>query len=111
MDGVTPRIQTWSRSEWRIARARAIASKEPYCAICHKYIDVQAPMNDPDTGLRNPLAVEVDHIIPRARGGAMYEIDNLQLSHMICNRRKGAKMDSDYPDEVVANPVPWSNKW
>lgn len=68
-------------------------------------------MNDPETGLRNPLAVEVDHIVPRIRGGPLYELENLQLSHMICNRKKGAKMAEDYPEEQIENPVPLSNNW
>lgn len=105
------RIQKWNKTEWATARRRAIASKEPYCAICHKYIDVQLPMKDPDTGEWNGLAVEVDHIVPRARGGAMYELDNLQLTHSRCNRKKGARMAEDYLDNTVTNPVPLSNDW
>ena len=111
MDAALPRRQTWNKTEWASARRRAIASKEPYCAICHKYIDVTLPMTDPDTGLRNPLAVEVDHIVPRSRGGAIYELENLQLSHSVCNRKKGAKMESDYEGFKAENPVPLSNNW
>lgn len=96
--------QKWNKTEWALARQRAIASKEPICAICHKYIDLEAqPFS--------PLAVEVDHIVPRSRGGAMYELDNLQLTHSRCNRQKGAKMDSDYDGAYVENPVPLSNNW
>lgn len=111
MDAGLPRRVILNQTEWAHARKRAIASKEPYCAICHKYIDVELPMADPVTGLRNPLSVEVDHIIPRARGGSLYELDNLQLSHMVCNRKKGAKMDSDYEGMKATNPVPLSNAW
>lgn len=99
-----PRIQKWSKTEWAIARKRAIASKDPICAICHKYIDLEAPAF-------SPLAVEVDHIVPRSRGGSIYELDNLQLTHSKCNRKKGAKMDSDYEGLKVENPVPLSNAW
>lgn len=90
--------------EWREARRRAIASKDPICAICGKWIDVEAPAF-------HPLAVEVDHIVPRARGGALYDLDNLQLTHSRCNRKKGARMDSDYMPKTVVNPVPISNAW
>lgn len=100
----TPRIQKWSKTEWAIARKRAIASKDPVCAICHKYIDIELPAF-------SPLAVEVDHIVPRARGGAIYDLDNLQLTHSRCNRQKGAKMASDYVGQEVTNPVPLSNAW
>lgn len=108
---VLPRKQVLNNTEWQAARRRAIRSKEPYCAICTKYIDVALPMTDPDTGTRNPLAVEVDHIVPRARGGSLYELDNLQLSHSVCNRKKGARMAEDYDTDKSANQVPWSNKW
>lgn len=104
MDASIPIKRTWSKTEWSAARKRAIASKEPYCAICHGYIDLEAPAF-------SPLAVEVDHKVPRARGGALYELDNLQLTHSKCNRKKGAKMDSDYINNKVENPVPLSNNW
>jgi 5-methylcytosine-specific restriction endonuclease McrA len=111
VDGLAPKQKWMNNTEWRQARKRAIASKEPYCAVCNEYIDIQLPMNDPDTGLRNPLAVEVDHITPRSRGGDLYELDNLQLTHMRCNRKKGAKMAGDYSEGEVTNPVPLSNNW
>lgn len=104
MDAALPRIQKWNKTEWALARKRAIASKDHICAICHKPIDVEAPAF-------SPLAVEVDHIVPRSRGGAVYEIDNLQLTHSQCNRKKGARMASDYEAHEVVNPVPLSNNW
>jgi 5-methylcytosine-specific restriction endonuclease McrA len=91
-------------TEWAAARQRAIASKDPVCAICHKEIDFEAPAF-------SPLSVEVDHIIPRSRGGAMYDVENLQLTHSRCNRKKGARMSSDYEGLDNTNPVPLSNNW
>lgn len=104
MDSALPRVQKWNKTEWANARKRAIASKDPICAICHKEIDLEAPPF-------HPLAVEVDHIVPRSRGGAIYDLDNLQLTHSQCNRKKGARMDSDYAANDTANPVPLSNAW
>lgn len=104
MLGINVRTPKWNKTEWALARKRAIASKEPICAICHGYIDLEAPAF-------TPLAVEVDHIVPRSRGGAIYDLDNLQLTHSKCNRKKGAKMDSDYAGLKVENPVPLSNNW
>lgn len=103
MDGI-PKVQKINGTEWANARRRAIAGKDPVCAICHTLIDLEAPPF-------SPLAVEVDHIVPRSRGGALYELDNLQLTHSKCNRKKGAKMASDYEGLKVENPVPWSNAW
>jgi len=94
----------FSRTEWAEARKRAISTKDPYCAICKNFIDMDAPAF-------SPLAVEVDHIVPRSRGGALFELENLQLTHSRCNRQKGAKMDSDYDGGKVENPVPLSNNW
>lgn len=99
-----PRKQTWNKTEWSLARKRAIASKDPICAICHTHIDLDAPPF-------SPLSVEVDHIVPRSRGGALYELENLQLTHTKCNRKKGAKMASDYDGMETENQVPLSNPW
>lgn len=104
MDGIIPTKQKLNNTEWRLARKRAIRSLDPVCAICHTYIDLDAPAF-------SPLAVEVDHIVPRARGGSLYELSNLQLTHSKCNRKKGAKMDEDYVEQKVTNPVPLSNPW
>lgn len=104
MEAYLPTAQPLNNAEWRAARERAIASKDPICAICGKWIDLEAK---PFT----PLAVEVDHIVPRARGGALYDLDNLQLTHSKCNRKKGSRMESDSPQEFEGNPVPMSNPW
>lgn len=104
MDAGIFRKQKWNKTEWALARRRAIASKDPVCAICHKEIDLEAPAFHPN-------AVEVDHIIPRVRGGPLYELENLQLTHSQCNRKKGAKMASDYDGLKIENPVPLSNAW
>lgn len=111
MDAGLPRTQKWNKTEWAATRLRAIATLDPVCAICHKYIDLELPMKDPVTGAWNGLAVEVDHIVPRSRGGQLYALENLQLTHNVCNRRKGARMAEDYEDQQVANQVPWSNQW
>lgn len=104
MDAGIPAVQKLNNSEWRNARKRAIASLDPVCSICHKPIDLDAPPF-------SPLSVEVDHIVPRSRGGALYELDNLQLTHSQCNRKKGSRMAEDYPEGEVINYVPLSNAW
>ncbi len=104
MDGVMPAQQKLNGTEWAAARKRAIASLDAICAICHTPIDLDAPKN-------TPLAVEVDHILPRSRGGQLYALENLQLTHHRCNRKKGARMAEDYVGQKVTNPVPLSNPW
>lgn len=104
MDGVLPAVQKLNGTEWAAARKRAIASLDAVCAICHTPIDLDAPKN-------TPFAVEVDHIVPRSRGGQLYALENLQLTHHRCNRKKGARMAEDYVGQQVINPVPLSNPW
>lgn len=104
MDGYAPQVPKLNGTEWAAARRRAIASLDAVCAICHTPIDLDAPKN-------TPFAVEVDHIVPRSRGGSLYALENLQLTHHRCNRKKGAKMAEDYTGQVVTNPVPLSNAW
>lgn len=111
MEPYLPTTQPLNQAAWKEARRRAIASKDPVCAICGKWIDVSLPIKDPKTGVFNVLSVEVDHIVPRARGGDMYDLENLQLTHSKCNRKKGARMEADYLPETVVNPVPISNPW
>lgn len=111
MDAYLPTVAGLNQSAWKSARKRAIASKEPYCSICGKWIDTSLPMKDPKTGAFNALAVEVDHIVPRSRGGDIYAVENLQLSHSSCNRKKGAKMESDYLPDNAINPFPISHDW
>lgn len=104
MDGVIPAQQKLNGTEWAAARKRAIASLDAICAICHTPIDLDAPKN-------TPLAVEVDHILPRSRGGQLYALENLQLTHHRCNRKKGARMAEDYVGQKIENAVPLSNAW
>lgn len=99
-----PAVQKLNGTEWAAARKRAIASLDAICALCHTPIDLDAPKN-------TPLAVEVDHILPRSRGGSLYALENLQLTHHRCNRKKGARMAEDYMPQTVVNAIPLSNKW
>jgi len=50
------------------------------CAICGLLIDYDAQSTD-------PYSLNIDHIIPLAKGGAT-DLSNLQPTHRICNIRK-----------------------
>ena len=84
-------------------RKRVIATYDT-CAICGREVDKTLHYLD-------PLAPEVDEIIPVSRGGSPYDWDNLQLGHRICNQRKGAKMAGDIDLKGVVNPTPISKSW
>jgi 5-methylcytosine-specific restriction endonuclease McrA len=84
-------------------RRRVFAMSDGNCAICHRPVDTALAAG-------SPLSPELDEIIPVSRGGAPYDIDNLQLTHRACNRKKGAKMVGDDILEDI-NPTPNSRQW
>lgn len=96
----------WNQAAWADVRKRAIsmAGDDPHCAICGKPLDPGAPQYSSN-------AIEVDHIVPISRGGLPYDIDNLQVVCLTCNRRKGKKMADDCKDKDDENPIPLSNAW
>ena len=84
-------------------RKRVLATYDT-CAICGREVDKTLHYLD-------PLAPEVDEIIPVARGGSPYDWDNLQLVHRVCNERKGSKMAGDIDIKKIENPTPISRAW
>ena len=84
-------------------RKRVIATYDT-CALCGREVDKTLPYLD-------PLAPEVDEIVPVSRGGSPYDWDNLQLVHRVCNQRKGSKMAGDIDLSGVQNPTPVSRAW
>lgn len=78
-----------------------VIANQDYCGICGKAVDKSLHY-------LNPMAPEVDEIIPVSLGGSPYDKANLQLSHRICNQRKSNKI-------VTKNPrskhIPTSTDW
>lgn len=71
-------------ARWKKARAAAIATKDHVCYLCGHHID--------ELRGRGPLSVSVDHIIPIKRGGPPFDLENLMLTHRVCNQIKGSKL-------------------
>ena len=92
------------RQGLRATLRKRVLSTYDTCAICGREVDKSLPYLD-------PLAPEVDEIIPVSRGGSQYDWDNLQLVHRICNQRKGNKMMGDIDVKKVENPTPISRAW
>lgn len=84
-------------------RARVLAAND-VCAICGRPVDKTLSQYD-------PMAPEVDEIIPVSRGGSPVDLDNLQLTHRSCNERKGNRMVGDVDISKVENPIPQSRAW
>lgn len=73
---------------------RQILHSRPDCAICLQ------PMRFGGDHL-HPLAAQVDHIVPVARGG-QHTIDNMQPVCRACNRRKADRMPGDTTTTATA---------
>lgn len=74
-----PRYANGSRR--RQLRARILAT-ETHCALCGDPVDRTIPTP-------HPMSPEVDEIIPVSLGGDPLARSNTQLTHRICNIRKG----------------------
>ena len=61
---------------------KIIFATQEYCALCGKPVDFSLKFPD-------PMSPTVDHIVPIAKGGHPSALENLQLAHLSCNRRKG----------------------
>lgn len=95
-------VREWQRmNPTKVAEARirrrareAAASAGPldldalwtgFCSICSEPMD--RSLKRPD-----PLSPSVDHVIPIAKGGAHGQ-ENLAWAHLVCNMRKGDRVD------------------
>lgn len=74
-----PRVKNGHRR--RELRARVLA-EETHCGICGGAVDKTLHHHD-------PLAPEVDEIVPVSRGGDPLNRSNCRLVHRACNQRRG----------------------
>ena len=82
------RQQGLSARRWRRIRARVLA-QTVVCGICGK------PANAVDGPLNS-----VDHIVPRSKGGNLYDLRNLRGCHLTCNVSRGAGGRAPKPDPI-----------
>ena len=96
----------------RLAFERAkkkIYATQTVCGICGRLVDF-------DMKYPHPLSPCIDHIIPVSKGGHPSDIENLQLAHWSCNRRKSDKLFSasvkaEQNEEVSNRNLPHSCDW
>ena len=67
-----------------VSNRKKILATESICAICGKPVDKSLKFP-------HPMSASVDHIIPWDKGGDC-SLDNLQLAHFCCNRRKSDRI-------------------
>lgn len=72
------------------------------CALCGGYIDKSLKYP-------HPMSASVDHIVPVKRGGKS-TLDNLQVTHLVCNLNKGARM-SPTVQSVPTKSIPQAFDW
>ena len=86
---------------------KRIYATQTVCALCGRPVDFSLKFPD-------PMSPTIDHIIPIAKGGHPSDIENLQLAHLACNRKKadkGVKVVFK-TDETINNRVlPQSMDW
>ena len=87
---------------------KRIYATQTVCALCGRPVDFTLKYP-------HPMSATIDHIIPIARGGHPSDMDNLQLAHLTCNRKKADKLRDIkiiLADTTVSNrDLPWSTDW
>ncbi|MFP3156324.1 HNH endonuclease [Lachnospiraceae bacterium ZAX-1] len=89
------------RQEYEKNRKKLMANVDT-CALCGKLID--KTLKD-----FHPMSAEVDHIIPVSKGGDLTAMENLQLVHRQCNRRKSNKISENVTQKEEFNPMQFLN--
>ena len=85
--------QSINNSSWRKVRAQVLR-EEDVCYICGRLVDKSLPGTA-------PMGPQVDHIVARSEGGAVFERSNLHLIHGRCNQKKKNKdLDAIRYDEL-----------
>jgi len=70
--------------------ARLITMQRGRCSICNaKMIVTRRSSNDPGMQILDPREATVDHIVPKAAGGIVSAIENMQAVCSECNTLKG----------------------
>lgn len=83
------RIKTVKRQGYRsnyLVTHEEIAKRDNYtCQICNEPVDMSLPRT-------SRFGATLDHIMPISKGGTD-TLENLQLSHWVCNNRKSDKVN------------------
>ena len=83
---------------------KIILATQSVCGICGKPVDKSIRYPD-------PMSPTVDHIIPVSRNGDPVALENLQLAHRYCNRKKGDNLPTNRPVEDPNRNLPQAVNW
>jgi len=83
----------------RQLRARVL-NEEDHCGICGE--PVNKMLKTP-----HPMSPDIDEILPVSRGGDPLLRSNVQLTHMICNRRKSDKLIVKHNSNTITTSRVW----
>lgn len=90
-DGTWKPVNSAKQSSMLKKRGRLLAECGPICALCLTSFP--------------PQRLNIDHIIPRVRGGSN-EYENLQLTCLPCNTEKGYMLPGEYKAFKAGAPKP-----
>lgn len=95
----------WAKAAYQRAK-KIIYASQSVCAICGRPVNFDLVFPD-------PWSPTLDHIVPIAKGGDPADINNLQLAHLQCNRRKAAKVSltAVKPAKISNRDLPLSLDW
>ena len=95
----------WAKTAYNRAK-KIIYASQSVCAICGRPVNFDLPFPD-------PMSPTLDHIVPIAKGGDPAALNNLQLAHLQCNRRKAARlpMTAVKPAKISNRDLPLSMDW
>ena len=85
---------------------KIIYASQSNCAICGRPVNFDKVFPD-------PWSPTLDHIVPISKGGAPADLENLQLAHLQCNRKKGTKLvEIQTKEKHISNrDLPLSCDW
>lgn len=103
---------------------RLVKAQSDHCALCglpvDKTLNTMPGQHSPRCVrpdcpgcVPHPMRAEVDEIIPVSKGGNPLDLDNCQLTHRICNLRKGNGTRDERAAKltVTMRPVTTSTEW
>ena len=83
-----------------------ILKTQSVCGICGRPVDKSLKYPD-------PMSACIDHIIPVNKGGHPSDLQNLQLTHLSCNRQKSDKLfrEKESQGKTTDTSLPLSINW